>query len=272
MAEFLDTSPEEELQENEELATLEEENTTEQEPEEETPTEVEAEAEQEEEDIPEKYKGKSAKDIIRMHQEAEKLLGRQSSEVGELRKLVDNFIQTQTLQADKPSEPEEEIDFFDNPQGAVEQLLNNHPKFKQTEEISRQLKQQQTMAQLQTNHPDFKDIVADEEFASWVMNSKVRQKLYAQADSEFDYDAADELLSTWKERKSIVQQTKEHEEAARKQQAKAASTGTAKGSGETPRKKIYRRTDIIKLMQTDPQRYLDLADEITLAYSEGRVK
>jgi hypothetical protein len=92
------------------------------------------------------------------------------------------------------------------------------------------------------------------------------------ADQQFDYDAADELLSTWKERKSIVKQTKEHEETARKQQAKAASTGTAKGSGETPRKKIYRRADIIKLMQNDPQRYLDLADEITLAYSEGRVK
>jgi hypothetical protein len=269
MAEFLDERPDEELQDGEELATLEEEDTTNQEPQEETPEEVETE---EDDDLPEKYKGKSAKDIIRMHQEAEKLLGRQSSEVGELRKLVDNFIQTQTQQATQPNEPEEEIDFFENPQKAVEQMLNNHPKFKQTDEMSRQLKQQQTMAQLQTNHPDFQDIVADNSFAEWVMASKVRQKLYAQADSEFDYDAADELLSTWKERKSIVKQTKEHEEQARKQQVKAASTGTAKGSGETPRKKIYRRADIIKLMQNDPQRYLDLADEITLAYSEGRVK
>ena len=31
-----------------------------------------------------------------MHQEAEKLLGRQSSEVGELRKVVDDYISTQT--------------------------------------------------------------------------------------------------------------------------------------------------------------------------------
>jgi hypothetical protein len=36
-----------------------------------------------EEEIPEKYQGKSVTDIVRMHQEAEKLLGRQSSEVGE---------------------------------------------------------------------------------------------------------------------------------------------------------------------------------------------
>ena len=38
-----------------------------------------------EDDIPDKYKGKSTAEIVRMHQEAEKLLGRQSSEVGELR-------------------------------------------------------------------------------------------------------------------------------------------------------------------------------------------
>ena len=31
-----------------------------------------------------------------MHQEAEKLLGRQSSEVGELRKVVDDYIANQT--------------------------------------------------------------------------------------------------------------------------------------------------------------------------------
>ena len=47
-----------------------------------------------EDDIPDKYKGKSTAEIVRMHQEAEKLLGRQSSEVGELRQVVDNYIQT----------------------------------------------------------------------------------------------------------------------------------------------------------------------------------
>ena len=40
-------------------------------------------------EIPDKYRGKSAEELVQMHQEAEKLLGRQSSEVGELRKVVD---------------------------------------------------------------------------------------------------------------------------------------------------------------------------------------
>ena len=46
-------------------------------------------------DIPEKYQGKSTAEIVRMHQEAEKLLGKQSGEVGELRSVVDSYIQTQ---------------------------------------------------------------------------------------------------------------------------------------------------------------------------------
>ena len=59
--------------------------------------EVEAKEETKpEDDLPEKYKGKSLKDIVLMHQEAEKLIGRQGSEVGELRKVVDDFIKTQT--------------------------------------------------------------------------------------------------------------------------------------------------------------------------------
>ena len=43
-------------------------------------------------EIPEKYRGKSLEDIVRMHQEAEKLIGKQAQEVGEVRKLADELI------------------------------------------------------------------------------------------------------------------------------------------------------------------------------------
>ena len=71
---------------------------------------VEAAQEETEEAIPDKYQGKSVAEIVRMHQEAEKLLGRQSSEVGELRKVVDSYIQTQL--SNEAPEIEEEIDFY----------------------------------------------------------------------------------------------------------------------------------------------------------------
>ena len=59
------------------------------------------------------------------------------------------------------------------------------------------------------------------------------------------------------------------QETDRKRQLKSASTGNANGSGEAPSRKIYRRADIIKLMQTDPKRYQALSNEIMAAYAAG---
>src|SRR5210317_2274753 len=75
----------------------------------------EEEVAQAEPNLPEKYQGKSLEDVVQMHQEAEKLLGKQSSEVGELRKVVDDFVKTQLDKANSPQqeEAEEEIDFFE---------------------------------------------------------------------------------------------------------------------------------------------------------------
>ena len=36
--------------------------------------------------------------------------------------------------------------------------------------------------------------------------------------------------------------------------------------------KIYRRADVLRLMEEQPERYEAMADEITLAYKEGRVR
>ena len=73
-----------------------------------------------------------------MHQEAEKLLGRQSSEVGELRKVVDDYISSQTQSAPQPQnvEPEDDIDYFTDPQAAVNRAIENHPKIREAEEYS----------------------------------------------------------------------------------------------------------------------------------------
>jgi len=269
MAQLIDTKPEDQ-QETEEFATLEE------------PEEIQEEAEEpileepeeaEENDIPDKYRGKDIKDIVQMHQEAEKLLGRQSSEVGELRKIVDDFVKSQIQSASSPQqETDEEIDFFADPERAIAKAIEKHPSLKAAEQTSKAMAQQQTLAQLQTTHPDFIDIVQDTKFQEWVANSKVRLELYQRADQNFDFDSANELITTWKERQNMVTETAKVQKEDRKRQLKAASTGSASGSTEAPSRKIYRRADIIKLMQTDPKRYTQLQPEIMAAYAEGRVK
>jgi hypothetical protein len=235
----------------------------------------EVEQPQEESTVPEKYQGKSMEEVVQMHQEAEKLLGRQSSEVGELRKVVDDYISTQTTtQAPQQQhvEPEDDIDYFTDPQGAVNRAIENHPKIREAQQYTEQYKKQTSLSTLQAKHSDMQTILGDPKFAEWIKASKIRTQLFVQADQQYDADAADELFSLWKERKTVAQQTANVEKQARKQTLKAASTGNARGSAERSRRKVYRRADIIKLMKNDPDRYQAMSEEIMAAYAEGRVK
>ena len=234
----------------------------------------EVEQPQEEQSLPEKYQGKSLEEVVQMHQEAEKLLGRQSSEVGELRKVVDDYI-SQSITTTAPQqyvEPEDDIDYFTDPQAAVNRAIENHPKIREAEQYTAEYKKQSSLATLQSKHPDMQNILSDNSFAEWIKASKIRTQLFVQADQQYDADAADELFTLWKDRKTVAQQTADVEKQARKQSLKAANTGNARGSAEGSRKKVYRRADIIKLMKNDPDRYQALSDEIMAAYAEGRVK
>ena len=257
------------------MATLHDERLEDVDNEEEITSSLTEEPEQEtpqEDDIPDKYKGKSTADIVRMHQEAEKLLGKQSGEVGELRSVVDNYIQTQLDTNKAPEQPEEDIDFFSDPDKAVERAIKNHPSIKQAEAVSQQYKHNAAQSQLQQRHPDMQAILTDGKFAEWIKGSKIRTQLFVQADQQYDAEAADELFTNWKERQGVVSQTVANEKDSRKTAVKNASVGNARGSGEAASRKVYRRSDIIKLMKDDPDRYMALSDEITQAYAQGRVR
>jgi len=230
-----------------------------------------------ESNIPEKYQGKSVKDLVQMHQELEKFSGKQSTEVGELRKVVDDYIQTQLSYQQAPQQQqqqddEDDVDFFVDPKTAVSRAIDNHPKIREAQAYTELAKKQSTLAQLQQQHPDMESVLQNPKFAEWIKGSKVRTQLFVQADQAYDYDAADELFTLWKERNQVVQQTAQAEKEARESAVKTVSAGNARGTSEGTRRKIYRRADIIKLMRTDPERYQSMSDEILQAYAEGRVK
>ena len=257
-----------ERQEEETTDQLDTQDTTETPQEEEQPQKSE---------LPEKYRGKSVEDLVQMHQELEKFSGKQSTEVGELRKLVDEHIQTQLVAQQAPeqqqqTDDEDDVDFFVDPKSAVSRAIDNHPRIKEAQEYTQQAKKQAALAQLQQQHPDMEAVLQDPKFAEWIKGSKIRTQLFVQADQMYDYDAANELFTLWKDRNQVVQQTVQAEKAARKNAVKSANTGNARGTAEGSRKKVYRRADIIKLMRTDPERYQSLSDELLKAYAEGRVK
>ena len=227
--------------------------------------------------VPEKYKGKSVEDIVKMHQEAEKMIGRQAQEVHEVRSLADQLLKQQ-LESNKTkqtTEQTQEEDFFADPQSAVNRTVDQHPAVLAAKQASLDLKKMQTTQQLVNTHPDFMEIVQNTNFHDWVKSSPIRLDLLNKAEIDFDYNAANELISTYKELQQAraaqqSNQMKTVETKAQDTAMKAASVDVG-GSGEVSRK-IYRRADLIKLKMTDPDRYMALQDEIMSAYADGRVK
>jgi hypothetical protein len=228
----------------------------------------------EEDELPEKYRGKSAAEIAKMHMEAEKAMGRQGNEIGELRKVFDDFVKSSAQAQTKP-EPEEvdEKDYFVDPRGAVNRQIENHPALQQAQAVAVEMRKAQGVAELTSRHPDVKEVLGSSDFQEWVNGSPVRQRLYREADQQMDVAAADELLSTFKQLKRTAASSEEVSKVARKSAVKNASTGSSRTNPDGARRgRIYRRSDIRQLMRNDPKRYEELQPEIMLAYAEGRVR
>jgi hypothetical protein len=222
-------------------------------------------------EIPDKYRQKSLEEVVKMHQEAEKVISRQGNEVAEVRKLADELIKQNLGSKQQQVEVEPEVDFFENPQRAVQATIDKHPDVLAARQAGQDFKKMQIQQKLNAEHPDFSQVVNDSEFQNWVKSSPIRLGLYARADGEFDYDSANELLSTYKELRGVkAKQSEQASDASRTKSMKAAQVDVG-GSGEST-KRVYRRADLIRLKMTDPSRYESLNDEILAAYAEGRVR
>jgi hypothetical protein len=273
-------------------------------------------------DLPPEYKGKTVKEIVKMHQDAHRLIGRQGTELGELRGRADQAFRMsmEALKASReqraPAAPaqkaqEEEFDetaFFNKPSEAIAKAIANNPVI---QEIRRTLGNQeaaQAAGRAQSNaerfnsqHPDAGEILRDPEFRKWVGGSRVRTALLQRADKQYDFEAGDEVFSTWKALRGVKQAQSAPAAGtapaatspaavsaaaatlAKARQAKAEAVaraatvptagagGAAKPSGASG-KRHYRRADVVRLMVEDPERYEAMSDELQKAYAEGRVR
>ena len=225
----------------------------------------------ENDDLPPQFRGKSPKEIAEYAAAVEKRLSKQGNELGEVRRLADELLRSQ-LMANKPAESEKpkEVDFFENPQEAVRQQVDNHPAVQQAQQMALNAQRMQAQQVFVAKHPDATQIAQDPDFQNWVQASRVRVKLFQQADA-YDVDAADELFSTFKQLRTVKQQSAvQVDTKARDQAIRSASVETG-GTGESS-KKVYRRSDLIRLKMRDPAKYESMSDEIMAAYSQGRVR
>lgn len=247
-----------------------------------------------EDDLPEPLRGKSPKELAAMYIDAQKMIGRHASELGELRKMTDTLVKKElerrapAAKADEPAKTETDpVDYFADPEKAISSVVERHPLVKKLLEENAKLGgtiaqnvQERATARFNELHPDAGEILTNEKFRKWVSESKIRQQLLLQAHTKYDVEAGNELLSTWKALNPPPAPAPEPTGKSKKDAAASAAavptggnaspTGGGKNGGAGG--KIYRRADIMRLMEDDPDRYEAMSDEIQKAYAEGRVR
>lgn len=222
----------------------------------------------EESDLPPQFRGKSIQEIANYAVATERSLSRQGNELGEVRKLADDLLKAQLVK--KHEQPAEKVDFFVDPDEAVRQAIENNPRMQAVERQARQMHIEQSKTVLLQKHPDVGTIMQDPNFANWINASKVRTSLFQSAEN-YDMDAADELLSTYKELKGVRQKNVQAADNSVRDSALRSASVDTSGSGESS-KKVYRSKDLILLKIRDPAKYEAMSDQIMLAYQEDRVR
>jgi hypothetical protein len=267
-------------------------------------------------ELPEELRGKTPAQLAKMYREAQALIGRQGSELGEFRKKADLLIQASlaNMQRNQPAKKTEpvadpvaamdESEIFAKPKDAIAKMIENHPAIQgirkqlgQAAASQASMRAQAASERFMQAHPDAADVISDPEFRQWVAASPVRKQLFLAAHTKFDFNAGDEIFSTWKALKGVGKRSSTEgttdgaqddksavsaaastlaKQAAAKRAAAAAAaaapTGGASAGKSGGAKKIYRRADVLRLMEEQPDRYEMMADELTLAYKEGRVR
>jgi predicted RNA-binding protein YlqC (UPF0109 family) len=240
------------------------------------PAEEDTTAQEPKEDIPEKYQGKTAMEIIRMHQDAERLIGKQGNEVGELRKIVNDIVDKVDAQTSTDAAPKQKPDFFEDPHAATastaKEVVDSDPELQEMKNTVRDMKKQSAAQALLRMHPDAAQLAVDPKFGAWVQKSKLRQDLFIDAHNNMNYEAAAELFDLYKETKAYNSDVADAAKNQRQEQLTKASTGSGKASSETRGKPKLSRQAIVDLRIRDPEEYQRILPQLKKAYAEGRVQ
>ena len=249
-----------------------------------TEGEVQQDAPQEPE-IPEKYRGKSVTEIVEMHMNAERELGRARNEVGTVRKLADELLGINRAHlAPKEEKPERQRltadALFDDPDRAITSVVQAEAEEREARLNERLARSEAALAltAFEKKHPTYQETMNDDSFIAWVQQSPYRMRL-AQGAVHNDFIAADELFSLYSEVKSAPQapqgapRNSGTEQARRDTLARPGGSAAAGVGGTSTGKKIWSRAELIEMRIKDPAKFDSLYEsEILPAYAEKRVR
>lgn len=219
------------------------------------------------------HSDKSPADLSKMLQDAQAMIGRQSAEVGEMRRFTEQLMQRENERLETPVEhPSDEVEWDDsNPQESLKKLVDStlSHKLKGIEQQLSKVTQYTATQELSAKHEDWQTIVNGEQFKTFATSTPIRQELYQRA-SQGDVAAAQELIGTYKELNAGTGQTQTGQPSA--VQHASLESGNTTMTRAASGKPVLRRADIMRLQVENPKRYKEWLPEIRQAYLDKRVK
>lgn len=235
---------------------------------------------------PEKFKGKTLRDVVEAYQNLESQAGRMASDLGEQRKLTDRILDLDRKRSDDLRKngaaslpPLTTDELLTKPQESLERVVDaraSHALDPINQRIAA-LEAALTEATFRNRHADADSIVNTPEFLEWVKVSPLRLRA-AQAANAGNWTAANELLAEYKAQHGSTRSTHEATDdlasAKRVALETSGNVGGRNGDDGKPKGKLYSRAALMRLRVQDPDAYYDEAfqAEVLKAHAEGRVR
>lgn len=264
------------------------------------------------EQVPDKYQGKNAGELLDIVTHQESLMGRQSTELGTLRSQV-GTLRTQVDSAlalgnsgdggqggQRQPDPITDRDFALDPVDATRRMIQEETVTLKTGQTD--LKSQARALQFDQARPSAQADINDEQFINFVKSSATRMRLANSAFGDMgnpDFDSADQLWDLYDDFKAIKAAeptaaakdggasdgaSKDPTPTQDASQASADRTppsmvsgtsgGTGEGGGEHAGKPIYSQAALNTMQEEDPTKFWSDAVQkpLAIARSEGRVR
>jgi uncharacterized protein YqcC (DUF446 family) len=243
-----------------------------------------SEQRQQGEAIPERFKGKSAEEIARSYAELESLYGKQAAQIGDMRKTVEVLLEKQSKPSEPatPATPKKPVtvdEIYDNADDALRRVVREESQSR-IEDLERKLAEAEKRQQVadarrafESKHPTYNDTLKDQAFLDWIKGSSFRVRM-AQAADAGDFEAADELFSTYAE---LTKARDSDNKAQKRSEVRKAGLVSSGGTSPAPVEKYDRlKLEAIRVKARQGHReseaYLQAhGADILQAYAEGRI-
>lgn len=237
--------------------------------------------------LPEKYRGKTLEQLVEMHQATERELGSSRSAEGTWRSLVDDLITTKRSSDLAKAEPDDSPDpitsdaLLTDPQGVIDRAVQRqlNKALKPVTERVATTELDVARERFVADFPDFVEVASSEDFKAWVAKSQIRSEDALRAAKQ-DLRAARRLMEDFRDARPSKPETKvavetKTEKPTGVEGARASATEGKSGGGDVVHTgEILYKTDVLKLINTDPDKYRSDAyqKKLRLAIKEKRLR